>query len=95
MKKFVTKLKHLTLQFLISIDQLAQVIIGGVIYLMGMGPLPSADETISSVVGRRSIDGKMWAKVAEKIINFIFALLGDHDHCRRSVEILSTKKYQD
>jgi len=92
---FGSRFKLLLLQAAISVDQFAQVIIGGFIFMIGCGPLPMADETVSSVVGRRSLEGARWAKYAEKFIDFIFAKLGDHDHCRRSIEILSSKRFPD
>lgn len=46
------------------------------------------DETISSRVGRASLDGKRWARILERIIDRLFMLLGEApDHCRRSIEV--------
>jgi hypothetical protein len=69
-------------QIVISIDQLAHVVCGGPKYLAMGGPCPSADETISSKVGRSAIAGKKWALITEVVIN---ALLGPN-HCRRMIE---------
>jgi hypothetical protein len=91
----IKRFQILALQVLISIDQSAQTIICGAIYLFLGGNCPSADETISSIVGRRAEDGKWWAKILAKVINSLFSVLGQKDHCRASIEILSTKKYTD
>lgn len=46
------------------------------------------DETISSRVGRASIAGKRWARLAESMIDHLFMLLGEApEHCRRSIEV--------
>jgi hypothetical protein len=73
-------------ELLVSIDQLLHVILGGPKYLLVGGPVPSADETISSKVGRRSIAGERWAIVVEKIIDGIFYVLtGQSQHCLKSI----------
>lgn len=76
----------LALQLLISIDQFLHVLIWGLFYMLHLAEKPIADETISSKVGRYAIQGYRWALIAEKGINFIFALLGDEDHCRKRIE---------
>jgi hypothetical protein len=66
----------LLLNILISIDQFANTILGG-----------SPDETISSRVGRNAIQGKKWALIAEKVINWIFwDLVKEENHCRNRIE---------
>lgn len=56
----------------ISIDQLGNTILGG-----------RPDETISGNVGYNAQQGKRWALVCEKIINFI---MRSDTHCRDSIE---------
>lgn len=81
------RIKHLTLDLLISFDQFVQTLVFGIYYLIFGGANPNPDETISSVVGKASMSGKPWAKVAEKVINFIFGLLGEKNHCFNSIEV--------
>lgn len=78
--------KELALELLISIDQFAHVAIWGTYYVLCGGEKPSADETISSKVGRYAIEGNKVALFLEKPINFLFALLGDENHCRKRIE---------
>jgi len=75
-------------QVLISIDQLAQVLIVGPLYVLGLtAACPSADETISSYVGRGQLRGAWWARAAAPAIDTLFVLLGEEPgHCRRNVE---------
>jgi hypothetical protein len=74
-------------ELLIAIDQFAHVLLGGPKYVViGKGPCPSADETISSKVGRQAIRGKRWARICEVPIDALFRLLGEHGHCRRRIE---------
>lgn len=73
-------------ELLVSLDQLAHVILGGPKYLIFGGPCPSADETISSKVGRQAMKGKRWAQLAEMPIDALFRLLGEQGHCRRRIE---------
>lgn len=90
----IKSLQKVGLQLAISIDQLAQTIIFGVLFLFGLCPCPSADETISSVVGKKSEEGVAWAMRVEKIINWVFlTFFGEPHHCRNAIEILGTKKY--
>ena len=73
-------------QLLISLDQLGHVILGGPKFILVGGTVPNADETISSKVGRASLEGKRWARIAEKVIDwFAYALAGQTDHCLRSI----------
>lgn len=76
------------LQLLVALDQLAHVWLAGWTYVwLGRGECPSADETISSRVGRAAIGGRRWALVAERLIDPIFHLLRrQRGHCRTSVE---------
>lgn len=74
-------------QLLVAIDQLIYILIAVPIYVIAGGPTPSADETISSRVGRAAIKGHRWGLVLEAIIDRLFVLLGAAPgHCRRNVE---------
>ncbi|WP_294195855.1 hypothetical protein [uncultured Sphingomonas sp.] len=75
-------------QLLVSLDQLAQVLIVGLIYVVGLTTIcPSADETISSYVGRGQLRGAWWARLLAPAIDALFVLLGEEPgHCRRNVE---------
>lgn len=74
-------------QVLVSIDQLFYILIATPIYLIWGGATPSADETISSRVGRAAIAGARWGLILETIIDRLFVLLGSAPgHCRRNVE---------
>lgn len=73
-------------EILVGIDQLAHVVLGGPKFLLWGGPCPSADETISSKVGRQAMNGKRWAIVAEFVIDGFFRLLGERGHCRNKIE---------
>jgi hypothetical protein len=65
------------MRLLLAIDQLGNVILGG----------DNPDETISSAVGRKAIEGRKWALIAECIIDWLFLrLTGDAGHCRASIE---------
>ncbi len=74
-------------QLLVAVDQLVYILIAVPIYVVAGGPTPSADETISSRVGRAAIKGHRWGLVLEVVIDRLFVLLGSEpDHCRRNVE---------
>ena len=74
-------------QLLVAVDQLVYILIAVPIYVVAGGATPSADETISSRVGRAAIEGHRWGLVLEAIIDRLFILLGARpDHCRRNVE---------
>jgi len=74
-------------QFLISIDQFAYVLLAGPFYLLFGGPCPSADETISSRVGRAAMAGDWWGKPCQWLIDHLFMLLGSKPgHCARAIE---------
>ena len=62
---------------LISIDQCWNVILGG----------DCEDETISSAVGRKAIEGRRWALIAEHCIDWLFYhAFGEVRHCRANIE---------
>jgi hypothetical protein len=74
-------------QILVSIDQFGQVLLVGPFYLVGLADEPSADETISSYVGRAELRGARWARPVARAIDGLFVLLGEEPgHCRRNVE---------
>lgn len=75
-------------QLMVSIDQLAQVVIVGLLFVIGLtSACPSADETISSYVGRGQLRGAWWARILAPAIDGLFVLLGEAPgHCRRNVE---------
>ncbi|GGB21552.1 hypothetical protein GCM10011380_08920 [Sphingomonas metalli] len=82
------RLADVALQLLVSIDQLGQVLLVGTAYLLHLtDACPSADETISSYVGRGEIRGASWALIVAPMIDRLFMLLGEAPgHCRRNVE---------
>lgn len=81
------RLRRWLRELLISLDQLLHVLLGGPKYWIVGGPCPSADETISSIVGRMAIKGKRWALLAEQVIDALFRALGEgRGHCRRMIE---------
>lgn len=87
MTQLLKRLQLLSRQLLISIDQFLHVVLWGIPYVLtGKGRCPNADETISSFVGRKSLKGRKWAKVLEAIIDFVFGLLGEKNHCFNSIE---------
>jgi len=74
-------------QLLVAVDQLVYILVAVPIYVIAGGPTPSADETISSRVGRAAIKGHRWGLVLEVVIDRLFVLLGSEPaHCRRNVE---------
>lgn len=88
MAGLLDRLGAVTRQLLVSIDQLAQVAIVGALFIIGVtGICPSADETISSYVGRGQMRGARWARIIAPVIDRLFMLLGEEPgHCRRNVE---------
>ncbi|MDN4633856.1 hypothetical protein [Sphingomonas sp. PvP056] len=83
----LTRLSNWIIQFLISIDQFAYVLLAGPFYLLFGGPCPSADETISSRVGRAAMAGDWWGKPFQWLIDHLFMLLGSKPgHCARAIE---------
>lgn len=93
-RSFWLRLRHMPERFglglrqlLVAIDQLVYIVVAVPIYVIFGGPTPSADETISSRVGRGAIKGHLWALVLEAVIDGLFILTGaGPDHCRRNVE---------
>lgn len=72
--------------WLIALDQLLYVTFAGPLYLAGWAALPRPQETISSVVGRKSLEGRRWARAAEKLLDGLFEALGEPPgHSRRSI----------
>lgn len=70
-------MRRYVLNLLIAWDQWANCLLGG----------NNPDETISSAVGRKAMRGVRWALVAERVIDALFAALGDGPgHCRRVIE---------
>ncbi|WP_343050816.1 hypothetical protein [Sphingomonas jinjuensis] len=88
----IERVGEVLVQILISLDQLAQVLVVGAFYAAGLAPLPpSADETISSYVGRGQQRGARWAGPVAWAIDGLFVLLGAAPgHCRRNVETACT-----
>lgn len=88
MASLAVRLGAVARQLLVSIDQFAQVLVVGVAYVIGLTSVcPSADETISSYVGRGEIRGERWAIIAALLIDRLFIALGEGPgHCRRNVE---------
>ena len=74
------------LSIAIALDQLACVILMGPKFVLAGGDRPNPDETISSRVGRYAVRGKRWALACEVVINALFSLLGERDHCRSHIE---------
>ncbi|WP_242137388.1 hypothetical protein [Sphingomonas sp. TREG-RG-20F-R18-01] len=85
-----TPLKRLgnwIVQVLIGIDQFVYVLLAGPYYLIVGGICPSADETISSRVGRAAMAGAWWGKPCAWFIDHLFMLLGSKPgHCARAIE---------
>lgn len=80
----------LAFALLVALDQIGHVLLAAPFYLLGItDELPNPDETISSRVGRYSMRGDRWAKVAEYLINLLFFWQTDEhgrrNHCRRSI----------
>ena len=82
------RLAEVVMQLLVSVDQLAQVAFVGLAYLLRLtDTCPSADETISSYVGRAQMRGAWWAAIVAPLIDGLFVLLGEESgHCLRNVE---------
>lgn len=75
-------------QIAVSLDQFLQTLIVGIFYWWGWtDTCPSADETISSYVGRGARRRKWWALILAPAIDGLFRLLGeDWGHCERNIE---------
>ncbi len=82
------RLREVGQQVLVSIDQAAQVAIIGAAYVFHLtATCPSADETISSYVGRGQLRGERWALILAPVIDRLFMLLGEAPgHCLRNIE---------
>lgn len=75
-------------QLLVSVDQFAQTAIVGTGYLLRLTDhCPSADETISSYVGRAQLRGRPWARPVAAVIDQLFVWTGEAPgHCIRNIE---------
>ncbi|WP_242140881.1 hypothetical protein [Sphingomonas sp. TREG-RG-20F-R18-01] len=83
----VRRVSKWIIQLLIAIDQVAYVLLAGPYYLIVGGSCPSADETISSRVGRAAMAGSWWGKPCAWAIDHLFMLLGSKPgHCARAIE---------
>ena len=82
------RLAEVARQLLVSLDQFAQVALVGIAYALHLTDVcPSADETISSYVGRGEMRGAWWAMVLAPAIDALFVLFGEQPgHCQRNVE---------
>ena len=68
---------HYFARLLVALDQLGNVLIGG----------NNPDETISSAVGRKAARGVRWARLAERVIDWLFErVTGERGHCRANIE---------
>ena len=85
---FRTRLRRWFWERLICLDQTWAIRVQFFTYvLMGRGDHPNADETISSIVGRKAVAGRAWALAAERCINWLALRVGDRpNHCRRNIE---------
>lgn len=62
---------------------IANTICAGLFWVAtGRGKLPNGYETFSSRVGRNALQYKMWALIAEQMIDGLFGA----GHCRSSIE---------
>ena len=84
----IRRIARVLRQILVSVDQLAQVLLVGACYIAGVASVaPSADETISSYVGRGEMRGAWWGRLLAPAIDALFVALGEAPgHCRRNVE---------
>lgn len=81
------RLSNWIIQFLIAIDQLVYVLLAAPYYLIVGGTCPSADETISSRVGRAAMAGAWWGRPCAWAIDRLFIMLGSAPgHCARAIE---------
>ena len=69
------RLRRWPLSVLIAVDQLLNAVAMG-------GP----DDTISSRSWKAKIKGKLWGRIAVRVIDTAFQLIGQPDHCRQSDE---------
>lgn len=84
----IGRIRAVLRELLISVDQLAQTAIVGLAFILHLTDhRPSADETISSYVGRAQLRGRAWATPIAAIIDGLFQLLGEEPgHCIRNIE---------
>jgi hypothetical protein len=82
----IQRLAQWAMALLVSLDHVAQVVIFGPVYLWKGGPCPLPYETISSRVGRAARDECPWALCAAHVIDGLFVLWGEQDHCERAVD---------
>lgn len=69
--------KRYILNILRAIDRLLNVLFGG----------NDSTEMISSAVGRKAVEGRWWALVAERIIDWLFfQLTCERGHCRANIK---------
>lgn len=68
-------MKQYVLNLLIAVDQLANAMRGGF-----------PDETLSAAAWRTEQSGKLAGIFFRPVIDFLFGLLGDKDHCKMSYE---------
>lgn len=68
------------LQFVLCLDEIAQVGIRGPIYIITGRNLPTCHETISAWVGASAALGKPWAVESQKLLDGIFGAA----HCERA-----------
>ena len=71
----MSRLRRWPLAVAIAVDQLANAL------LMG-----NEDDTLSSRAWKAREKGRRWGFVAVAIIDTLFGLLGQQDHCRMSAE---------
>lgn len=85
--RVIGRLRGLLHAWLVALDQLAYVTLAGPACIVGLGPVPSPYETISSSVGRHANDGWRWAIAARWLIDRLFTALvaSPPGHCRRSI----------
>lgn len=61
------------------------------LYVLGLSDRCTGRQMISSYIGRAASNGHRWALLPERVIDTIFAALGDGpNHCRRAF-----KHYED
>ena len=79
------------LEILVWIDIGFGLILAIPFYIILGHPIPNAYETISSVVGKYSLKGYLWARIAEWIIDRIFYVFeGSLGHCKRHIRWYGT-----
>lgn len=72
--------------YLVAYDQLWYVRLAGIKYILRGGEEPSAQETISSKVGRMANQNRRWAIIAQAVLDRLFMLFGSRPgHCQRAI----------